>query len=96
MKENNYQPNPIDTTDVVVPDELNDLLEKLAKNVHETWAAGRMKEGWKHGVTRDDAKKEHPCLVAYEELPDNEKEYDRETAMQTIKVMLKLGFKISD
>ena len=90
-----YEPKPVDTSDVQIPEELVELTEQIAKNVHEVWASGRMEEGWVYGATRDDAKKETPCLVSYEELPEIEKDYDRNTAMGTIKLILKLGYKIS-
>lgn len=96
MKENknNYNPQPIDTKDVVLPKELCSLAEEIAKNVHEVWSEGRMKEGWTYGEERDDAKKHHPCLVPYEELTETEKEYDRKTSQETLKLIMKLGFKI--
>ena len=94
MNQNNYIPQPIDTKGVVLPNELNALAEEIAKNVHEVWAEGRMKEGWTFGEERDDAKKHHPCLVPYEELSDTEKEYDRNTSQETLKLIMKLGFRI--
>ena len=94
MNKNNYIPQPIDTKGVVLPNELNALAEEIAKNVHEVWAEGRMKEGWTFGEKRDDAKKHHPCLVPYEELTDTEKEYDRNTSQETLKLIMKLGFRI--
>lgn len=94
MNNNNYIPQPIDTTGVALPKELNDLAEEIAKNVHEVWSEGRMKEGWTYGEERDDAKKHHPCLVPYEYLTETEKEYDRNTSQETLKLIMKLGFKI--
>lgn len=94
MNKNNYIPQPIDTTGVALPKELNDLAEEIAKNVHEVWSEGRMKEGWTYGEERDDAKKHHPCLVPYEDLTETEKEYDRNTSQETLKLIMKLGFKI--
>ena len=94
MNQNNYIPQPIDTKGVVLPSELNALAGEIAKNVHEVWAEGRMKEGWTFGEERDDAKKHHPCLVPYEELTDTEKEYDRNTSQETLKLIMKLGFRI--
>ena len=94
MNQNNYIPQPIDTKGVVLPNELNALAEEIAKNVHEVWAEGRMQEGWTFGEKRDDAKKHHPCLVPYEELTDMEKEYDRNTSQETLKLIMKLGFRI--
>ena len=89
-----YTPNPIDTSDIVLSDELLELTEKIAKNVHEVWSQGRIQEGWVFGEVRNDAKKETPCLVPYEELPEHEKEYDRRTALGTIKLIIKLGYEL--
>ena len=90
----NYNPKPIDTSDVVLTDDLNELVEKMAENVHEIWAQSRMKQGWTYGPERNDELKHHPCLVPYGELPEVEKDYDRNTAVETLKLILKLGFRI--
>ncbi len=95
MNKNNYNPQPIETKGVVLPEELAELAEDIAKNVHEVWSEGRMKDGWMYGEERNDAEKKHPCLVPYEELSEEEKEYDRNTSIETIKLILKLGFKIT-
>lgn len=95
MNEYCYTPHPIDTKDVALPEELNALAEDIAKNVHEVWALGRMKDGWTYGKERNDAEKKHPCLVPYEELSEEEKAYDRNTSVETIKLIMKLGFKIT-
>lgn len=94
-KINTYLPQPIDTSAVALPAELNELAEVIAKNVHEVWAAGRLADGWMYGETRDDERKLHPCLVPYEQLPESEKEYDRHTAQETLKLIVKLGFTIT-
>ena len=90
-----YKPKPIDTKDIVLPTELNNLIEEMSKNVHEVWAETRISQGWTYGEERNDAEKKHPCLVPYEELSEEEKEYDRNTSIETIKLILKLGFKIT-
>ena len=89
-----YIPNPISTNGVTLSSEILELSEKIAENVHEVWAQSRIAEGWTYGPQRDDTKKEHPCLVPYNELPEIEKEYDRHTSQETLKVIMKLGFKI--
>ena len=91
----NYVPRPIDTSNVQLPVELDDLVEKIAKNVHEVWAQNRLDEGWIYGEERNDALKTHPCLIPYEELPEIEKDYDRNTAFGTLRLISKLGFKIT-
>ena len=87
-----YAPKPIDTNDVVLSREVMELTELLAKNVHDRWAAGRIKEGWTYGEVKDASRKTTPLLVEYESLPESEKAYDRNTALETVKVLLKLGY----
>lgn len=94
MNKEKYIPKPIDTADVVLPEELQPLIEKMAKNVHEVWAETRIAQGWKYGERRDDVEKTHPCLIPYEDLPEEEKEYDRNTSIGTLKLIMKLGFTI--
>lgn len=94
MKKIKYIPHPIDTSDIQLLEELNPLLEEMAKNVHEIWAQERMNQGWTYGEKRDDALKHHPCLVPYEDLSEEEKMYDRNTSVETLKLILKLGFNI--
>ena len=93
-KKNIYVPSPIDTSDIELSDEMMQLIEKLAHNVHENWALGRITEGWTWGSERSDILKQHPCLVEYDRLPENEKDYDRHTATETLKLILKMGWKI--
>ena len=65
---NNYTPSPADTANIQLPKELIALAEAISKNVHEVWAQNRIKEGWTYGPVRDDAKRQTPCLVPYEQL----------------------------
>jgi len=85
MKE--YIPKPVDTRGVELPEELVPLIEEMAKNVHEVWAKNRIEDGWSYGPERDDARKLHPCLVPYEELPEREKDYDHATSQETLKLI---------
>jgi hypothetical protein len=90
-----YLPVPIDTSSVTLPESLDRLLERLAENTHDVWAAQRLSEGWTRGPSRDDVAKKHPCLVPYNQLPETEKEYDRRTAAETLKAILMLGYRIT-
>lgn len=94
MNEQKYVPAPKDVSGVELPEELKPLTEMLAKNTHDVWAQTRITQGWRFGESRDDAKKLHPCLVPYEALPEEEKVFDRDTALETVKLILSLGFKI--
>lgn len=89
-----YNPKPIDTSDIVLPVELLALTEKIAENVHDVWAAGRIAEGWTYGEKKDAEKKITHLLVPYGDLPVSEKEYDRNTALETLKLICKLGYTI--
>ncbi len=94
MSDSTYHPKAIDASGVLLPPEMMALTERLAENAHDSWAAQRMADGWTFGPSRDDAAKKHPCLVPYAELPDSEKEYDRITALGTLKAILSLGYEI--
>ncbi len=89
-----YEPRPIDTSRVELDEELQQLTERLAENAHDHWARRRMAEGWTFGRVRDDGARRHPNLVPYDQLTEAEKEYDRETAMQTLRAMIALGWRI--
>lgn len=91
---NEYEPEPIKTDEVILADNLIELREAIAENLHDVWAITRIKEGWTYGPVRDDEKKHHPDLVPYCALPDSEKEYDRLMAWNTLKLVKKLGFEI--
>lgn len=87
-----YNPKPIDLSDVNLTEDLNELREAIAENAHDIWAAERLAQGWSYGPERNDAKKENPCMVPYSQLPEKEKDFDRNMAMDTIKLLKKLGY----
>jgi len=94
MAPSRYVPQPIDISDVALPPELEPLAERLAENTHDVWSRERLRQGWRLGDVRNDERKEHPCLVAYDELPESEKELDRNTTLATLKAIIALGFEI--
>lgn len=89
-----YQPAPIDVSRTELPEKVENLIERLAQNAHEVWARKRLDQGWRYGPQRNDEKKEHPCLVAYEELPESEKDVDRQAVITTLKAIVALGCQI--
>lgn len=91
----NYKPQPVDTSSIELNREIVELTERLAKNTHDVWAQERMAQGWTYGPARNDALKQHPSLIAYEDLPESEKVYDRNTTVQTLKAITALGYRIS-
>jgi Flp pilus assembly protein TadD len=77
-----------------LPPELTSLADELAESVHDAWAAQRVREGWKYGPRRDDQAKTHPDLVAWAELSDTEREYDRISARETLRFIRARGFEV--
>lgn len=89
-----YEPKPLDTSAVELPKALDALAETLSRNTHEVWSARRIAEGWRFGPERNDELKTTPNLVSYDELDDTEKAYDRATALETLRLIVSLGFRI--
>ena len=94
MTKTDYIPSPADISNVLLPEELVMLAEDIAQNVHEIWAQSRIRDGWTYGPVRDDKEKQTPCLVPYDQLPESEKDYDRNTALGTLKFIVSRGFEI--
>lgn len=95
MRVMTYKPKPIDTSRVELPEDIRGLTERLAEQVHELWSRQKLADGWTYGPRRDDALRQHPDLVPYSKLTDMEKEYDRVTALGTIRTILALGYRIT-
>jgi hypothetical protein len=87
-------PDPISTGGVELPSSLLALTERLARQIHDLWAARRLSEGWRYGPARDDEAMTHPCLVPYEDLSESEKDYDRQTALEALRTIVALGYRI--
>jgi hypothetical protein len=94
MPSDRYHPSPLDTAAVRLPQEVVAVLERLARNAHEAWARERLADGWRWGPRRDELAKLHPSLVPYEDLPEEEKKYDRIAVGETLKALCALGFRI--
>lgn len=95
MELNYYPPpNPVDTSQVELSEDLLELAERMAENVHDVWAKTSIEQGWTYGPERNDAEKKHPCLVPYDQLPEEEKVYDRNTSLETLRFIVAEGFEI--
>lgn len=90
-----YTPHIEELAGIQLSAEILELTELLAERTHEVWAAGRIREGWRYGAERNDSLKLHPCLVPYSELPESEREYDRNTALETLRYIKYLGYEIT-
>lgn len=90
-----YDPQPIEVDDAKLSPELLELSEAIAENAHEIWAMKRKTEGWNWGPERNDTLLQTPDMVPYCSLTEGEKEYDRQIAMQTLKLVQKIGYRIT-
>jgi hypothetical protein len=89
-----YDPRPIETHGVALTPALEALAERLASSTHDAWARKRVEDGWRYGPQRDDARKAHPCLVPYDELPESEKDVDRRVVRDLLRALLALGYRL--
>lgn len=95
MKPTAYKPEPLDTTDVDLPDELRQLSRKLAEHAHDVWAAARVSEGWTYGAQRNDVQKEHPCLIPFDQMTEPEQVFDLRFADEILKAILVMGYRVT-
>ncbi|MCM1066690.1 MAG: RyR domain-containing protein [Muribaculaceae bacterium] len=94
MNKNDYIPSPVDTSTVELSPELLAIAEELAEHVHEIWAASRYRQGWRYGAERSDERRTTPCMAPYSELPEEERDYDRATSLETIRFLVMKGFTV--
>ncbi|XP_035260548.1 ryanodine receptor 2 isoform X5 [Anguilla anguilla] len=86
-----FTPTPVDTSQIVLPPHLERIREKLAENIHELWVMNKIELGWTYGTVRDDNKRQHPCLVEFSKLPEQERSYNLQMSLETLKTLLALG-----
>uniref|UniRef100_A0A8B9SCG5 Ryanodine receptor 2 n=1 Tax=Apteryx owenii TaxID=8824 RepID=A0A8B9SCG5_APTOW len=86
-----FTPVPVDTSQIVLPPHLERIREKLAENIHELWVMNKIELGWQYGPARDDNKRQHPCLVEFSKLPEQERNYNLQMSLETLKTLLALG-----
>ncbi|XP_039594621.1 ryanodine receptor 2 isoform X2 [Polypterus senegalus] len=86
-----FTPMPVDTSQIVLPPHLERIREKLAENIHELWVMNKIELGWTYGLVRDDNKRQHPCLVEFSKLPEQECNYNLQMSLETLKTLLALG-----
>lgn len=89
-----YDPQPIEVDDAELGPELLELREAIAENAHEVWALKRRSEGWIWGPERNDSLLQTPDMTPYSNLSEEEKDYDRQMALQTLKLVQKMGYRI--
>lgn len=90
-----FVPKPVETSDINLPPYIESVRDKLAENTHEVWSMNKIDAGWVYSETRNDVDKTHPCLTSFERLPLNEKKYDTTLALQTLKTLIAIGYRIT-
>ncbi|KAM8876872.1 ryanodine receptor 2 isoform 3-T3 [Synchiropus picturatus] len=86
-----FTPTPVDTSQIILPPHLERIREMLAENIHELWVMNKIELGWTYGAVRDDNKRQHPCLVEFSKLPEQERSYNLQMSLETLKTLLALG-----
>ena len=89
-----YTPHPEDLSDIPLDEEIYALVPALMENAHEVWAKGRQAKGWKYGEEKNDDLKLTPFMLPYLAMTDEDKETDRLTVVNTLKLLIKMGYKI--
>lgn len=89
-----WTPPQDESSSVRLPDFIQPLVERLAEKIHNRWATKRLEEGWTFGPERNDKLLTTPNLVGYATLPEIEKNYDRATAIETLKSLYAEGYKV--
>ncbi|XP_028294207.1 ryanodine receptor 3 isoform X8 [Gouania willdenowi] len=94
MSQASFIPKPVETSQVVMPINLEKVRDKLAENIHELWGMNKIELGWCYGKIRDDNKRHHPCLVDFSKLPETEKNYNLQMSSETLKTLVALGCRV--
>jgi hypothetical protein len=66
-------------------------IELLARMEHQRWNAEKYVDGWTNGQARDDEKKIHDCLVDWDKLPEEIREYDRHAVRKIPELIALIG-----
>nr|XP_030130386.3 ryanodine receptor 3 isoform X12 [Taeniopygia guttata] len=92
--EGNFDPKPVSTSNLVLPEKLEYIVSKYAEHSHDKWAFEKTNSGWKYGVSLDENMKTHPLIRPFKTLAEKEKEIYRWPARESLKTMLALGWSL--
>ncbi|XP_023168844.1 ryanodine receptor isoform X8 [Drosophila hydei] len=89
-----YVPNPIDTNNVHLDNDLNSLVQKFSEHYHDAWASRRLEGSWTYGEIRSDNDRKHPRLKPYNMLSEYERERYRDPVRECLKGLLAIGWTV--
>lgn len=93
-----YEPHPINLEDIEIGEDLLDLIEPIAENLHDVWAEDKLMQGIRYAPL-DNNGHEKPghnhYLVPFSQMTEEEKQPDIKSARQTLKLLKRLGFSIA-
>lgn len=93
-----YNPQPLDVSSVNINPELMELIDLIAENAHDIWAMDKFKDGFRYAPADKDGKEKdgsfNHYLLPYEMLSKEDKEPDRKMALQTIRLVKRLGYRL--
>ncbi|XP_053730272.1 ryanodine receptor 2 [Synchiropus splendidus] len=92
--EGHFDPQPVNTSNVSVPERLELVVNRYAEHTHEKWSLDKFANGWVHGEQLCEKSKVHPLLKPYRALSEKDKETYRWAIKETIKSMLAFGWTI--
>lgn len=95
QKRNNGTGKEITLPEHGLPEEYEAIREEVAASVHDAWTKEKIADGWKAADHRDAVQKLDDRLIPYNELPEEEKKYDRATAEAAIRALLSCGYEIT-
>ncbi|XP_075893569.1 ryanodine receptor 3 isoform X4 [Nelusetta ayraudi] len=90
----NFDPRPINTANISLPEKLEYIATKYAEHSHDKWSSEKVSAGWKHGDSVDEQVKCHPLLKPYKALSEKERETYRWPVRESLKSMLAMGWNI--
>lgn len=69
-------------------------IQRMAELEHGRWNIERLRDGWRPGKIRDDARKIHDCLVSWKDLPEEIKKYDYDAVRAFPEILAKVGLEV--
>ncbi|OCT66306.1 hypothetical protein XELAEV_18042564mg [Xenopus laevis] len=86
--EGNFDPKPVETLNVIIPEKLDGFINKYAEYTHDKWAFEKIQNNWSYGETVDEEAKTHHMLRPYKTFSEKDKEIYRWPIKESLKAMI--------